>query len=51
MTKIEHKKLKDIIFGIDRNGMQLLMIDEITALSTVIFNINKDHVEECHKLL
>lgn len=51
MTKIEHKKLKDIIFGIERNGMQLLMIDEITALSTVIFNINKDHVEECHKLL
>lgn len=27
IVKIEHKKLKDIVFGIDRRGRELLMID------------------------
>lgn len=50
MVKIDHKKLKDIIFGIERNSSQLIMIDEVTGLSTPIFSIRKEHLEECRKL-
>jgi hypothetical protein len=27
LVKIDHKKLKDIIFGIDQNGSEIVMID------------------------
>lgn len=46
IAKIEHKKLKDnIIFGVDREGKQVLMIDENTGLQTVLFDVGRDHVK------
>jgi WD40 repeat protein len=44
MAKIEQKKFKDIIFGIDKSRTELLMLDEVTGFYTVIFSIAKQHL-------
>lgn len=50
ITKIEHKKLKDLVIGISEDGGELVMVDEVTGLVATLFRVRREHAAECRKV-